>query len=97
MSHPMPATVSPNAGQSGGVRRVNNLRLYLIGVAAAIFLLIMALVAMDRAQPRQASPDVVKRTGNSSLFARELAGERKDGIIAASYSLSTGRIRSSAR
>jgi type IV secretory pathway VirB10-like protein len=86
MSGALPATVTPNAEHSGGVRRVNNLPLYLIGVAAAIFLLIMALVAMDRSQPKQAASDTGKRSGSSSLFARELAGSRKDGIIAASYS-----------
>jgi type IV secretion system protein VirB10 len=86
MSQTMSPANPPDQLPSGGVRRVNNLPLYLIGVAAAIFLLIMALVAVDRSQIKQVAPDTARRNGNSSLFARELAGEQKDGIIAASYS-----------
>ena len=85
MSNPMSPAASPNQMQRGGVRRVNNLPIYLIGVAVAIFLGIMALVAMDRASTRQGNADTIKKNGNTSLFAKELAGERKDGIIAASY------------
>lgn len=85
MSNPMPSGASPNQPQSGGVRRVNNLPIYLIGVAVALFLGIMALVAMDRASTKQTAADTVKRNGNTALFAQELAGDRRDGIIAASY------------
>ena len=84
MSNPMSAAAPPNQMQSGGVRRVNNLPIYLIGVAVVIFLSIMALVAMDRTHTKQANADTVKRNGNTTLFAKELAGDRKDGIIAAS-------------
>lgn len=80
----MSESSSPNLAQSGGVRRVNNLPIYLIGVAVVIFLSIMALVAMDRTNTRQANAETVKRNGNTTLFAKELAGDRKDGIIAAS-------------
>ena len=86
MSHLMSASDSPNQALRGGVRRVNNLPIYLIGVAVAIFLGIMALVAMDRSQSKPAGTDTVKRNGNTALFAKELAGDRRDGIIAASYS-----------
>lgn len=84
MTHCVAASsVSPNQASSGGVRRVNNVPLYLIGVAVAIFLSIMALVAMDRSGAKQAESDKVRQRGNTSLFAKELAGERRDGMIAA--------------
>ncbi len=63
------------------MRRVNNLPLYLLGVAAAIFLVIVALVAMDRANTRHAQ-ETAKSSGNASVFANEIAGERKEGMIA---------------
>ncbi|SOD42745.1 TrbI/VirB10 family protein [Nitrosovibrio sp. Nv4] len=84
MSNPMSPATPPLQVPSGGVRRVNNLPLYLIGVAVVLFLGIMALVAMDRSNTKQRETDTVKRSGNTALFATELAGDRKDGIIAAS-------------
>lgn len=84
MSQTMPPSVSPAQAQNGGGRRVNHLPLYLIGAVIAIFLLIVGLVAMDRANPKQKEAETPKRHGNTSLFAKELAGDRPDGIIAAS-------------
>ncbi|MEP6606537.1 MAG: TrbI/VirB10 family protein [Nitrosospira sp.] len=94
MSQPMVPDASPHQAQGGGVRRVNNLPIYLIGVAIAIFLGIMALVAMDRSKVRPEASDTARRSGNSSLFAHELAGSRKDGIIAASYGAPPGEFGS---
>ena len=69
---------------SGGVRRVNNMPVYIVGTLIGVFLLIMILVAMDRAknQNRPAEQQQVK-AGNTTTFAKELAGDRKDGIIQA--------------
>ena len=64
-----------------GVRRVNNLPVYIVGAVMAGFLLIMLLVAMDRADKGQATTVGVKQKGgNSSMFAKELLGDRKDGL-----------------
>ena len=69
---------------SGGVRRVNNMPVYIVGTLIGVFLLIMILVAIDRAknQNRPAEQQQVK-AGNTTTFAKELAGDRKDGIIQA--------------
>lgn len=79
--------MSPDASpgklnRSSGVRRVNNWPMYIIGGAAAIFLLIMILVAADRAD-KQHDPEDKKaeKTGNSSLFANQISGMDSDGII----------------
>ena len=71
-------------GPSGGIRRVNNMPVYIVGTLIGVFLLIMILVAMDRAknQNRPAEQQEV-RAGNTTTFAKELAGDRKDGIIQA--------------
>ncbi|MCL6485801.1 MAG: conjugal transfer protein TrbI, partial [Janthinobacterium lividum] len=57
------ADMSPDASpdsvrKKSGVRRVNNLPVYLVGGAMGIFLLVMALVAWDRSaqQNRPADP-----------------------------------------
>ncbi|MEE9102994.1 MULTISPECIES: TrbI/VirB10 family protein [Pseudomonas] len=73
-----PGTLS----RSAGVRRVNNWPMYIIGGAAMVFLLIMLLVAADRAeqQNKPAEKDAEKG-GNSSLFAEQIKGIDQDGII----------------
>lgn len=75
-----PGTVS---GKSG-VRRVNNGPVYIIGGLFGLFLLMMALVAADRAEqqnhPPRAEPP---KATSSSVFANELAGRKKYGIIPA--------------
>ncbi len=70
--------------QSGGIRRVNNLPVYIVGGLIGVFLIIMVLVAMDRAanQNRPAEQQQAK-AGTTTMFAKELAGDRKDGIIQA--------------
>lgn len=73
-----PGEATPNTG----VRRVNNLPMYIVGGLMTVFLIMMVLVAADRAaqQNRQASAKDEK-TGNTSMFANEIAGSQKDGII----------------
>ena len=75
-----PGEATPNTG----VRRVNNLPMYIVGGLMTVFLIVMVLVAADRAaqQNRQASAKDEK-TGSTSLFANEIAGSQKDGIIPA--------------
>ena len=75
-----PGETTPNTG----VRRVNNLPMYIVGGLLTVFLIVMVLVAADRAekQNRQASAKEEK-LGSTSLFANEIAGSQKDGIIPA--------------
>ncbi len=81
--------LSPNASPAGltktaGVRRVNNLPLYLVVGTMAVFLLIMVLVAVDRAaQQKRALSAQDEKAGSSSIFANAIAGLQKDGIIQA--------------
>jgi type IV secretory pathway VirB10-like protein len=70
-----------------GVRRVNNLPIYIICGLMAAFLLIMALVAADRTEKQKRPPDVKDANATStSMFASELAGQQKDGIVPAAKS-----------
>ena len=75
-----PNEVSPNTG----IRRVNNLPMYIVGGLLTIFLIVMVLVAVDRAekQNRQVSAKEEK-LGSTSMFANEIAGSQKDGITPA--------------
>ena len=83
---PMSPAASPGKKSSrSGVRRVNNLPVYIVVGGLGIFLLIMALVAMDRAsqQRRPGQHLEAGKGGSTSVFAREIAGDRQDGIIQA--------------
>ena len=77
----VPSRFSQQLPPKWGVRRVNNLPLYLIGTAAAVFFLIIMLVAMDRANTKHAQ-ESVKASGNAALYANEIAGEHQGGMIA---------------
>ncbi|SEA68468.1 TrbI/VirB10 family protein [Nitrosospira multiformis] len=85
MNDPMAPSASPNRLQTKwGVRRANDLPLYLLGVAAAIFLIVIGLVAMDRAKTKHREETAKAATGsNAAMFANEIAGEQKGGMIPA--------------
>ncbi|NMQ07949.1 TrbI/VirB10 family protein [Candidatus Accumulibacter phosphatis] len=68
--------------RKSGVRRVNNLPVYLVGGVMTVFLAIMVLVAADRAaQQNKPNAGPKEKGGNTRLFASEIAGDQKDGII----------------
>jgi type IV secretion system protein TrbI len=74
---------SPNR-ISSGVRRVNNIPIYLIGVAVFVFLIVMMLVAADRADQQNRPEDNEKaNAGNSNKFADQIAGNQNGGLIPA--------------
>ncbi|WP_074748792.1 TrbI/VirB10 family protein [Nitrosospira multiformis] len=85
MNDPMSPSASPNRLQTKwGVRRANDLPLYLLGVAAAIFLIVIGLVAMDRAKTKHREETAKTPAGsNAAMFANEIAGEQKGGMIPA--------------
>lgn len=75
---------SPGALNQNGVRRVNNLPLILVIAAFALFVLIIAFVAMKRANqqhPTKQDPIPVERHMDSSLMAAEIVAGRAGGII----------------
>jgi type IV secretion system protein VirB10 len=74
--------VSPG-GFRTGTRRVNNMPLILTGVALAGFLVIMAMVAVDRARRKAEGDDQKAKAGNASLFASSLTSKFHSGIIPA--------------
>lgn len=97
MSENIPPEMSPEAspgqvdkkgkkkGLGIGVRRVNNLPLAIIGGALLLFLVVIALVASDRANKEQdESPAIKSKGGDTSLLAKEIVGDSEDGFIPAS-------------
>ncbi|MFJ1270068.1 TrbI/VirB10 family protein [Legionella lytica] len=75
---------SPGTLNQNGVRRVNNLPLILVIAAFALFVLIIAFVAMKRANqqhPTKQDPIPVERHMDSSLMAAEIVAGREGGII----------------
>ncbi|HSD83145.1 MAG TPA: TrbI/VirB10 family protein [Anaerolineae bacterium] len=73
-----PGTVAKNPG----VRRVNNMPMYLLGGVLGAFLVVMALVAADRAARQNTADDDSKtKPGSTSMFAREIAGDQTGGLI----------------
>ena len=76
---PMAPEASPGAP---GVRRVNNVPMYLLASVIALFLIVMALVAVDRAAQQNAPADGLSEpAGNTAIFAYEIAGDMIGGII----------------
>jgi type IV secretion system protein VirB10 len=86
---PMSPDASPGQQIRSGVRRVNNIPIYIAVSGLAIFLVIMVLVASDRAaKQNQLAPRAEGgKGGNSSVFAKEIAGDQKDGIIQAKVAM----------
>lgn len=79
----MSPELSPDEPEAGhGVRRVNNLPVLILGVAISIFLIIMVLVAADRAN-QQDKPETAERqkAGNANMLAKEIVGNNLGGII----------------
>jgi type IV secretion system protein VirB10 len=81
----MSPSASPGQQSKGaGVRRVNNVPLYILGGAMTTFLVIMASVAANRTQQQNhPSAKTPQKAGNATMFANAIVGDQKDGIIQA--------------
>jgi type IV secretory pathway VirB10-like protein len=83
------AVMAPEASPGGsqqkaGVRRVNNLPLYIVGGVLIGFLLMMIYVATERARKQHhADTEEQKKGGNSTVFAKEITGKYDTGFIPA--------------
>ena len=67
-----------------GVRRVNNLPIYLIGGAVLAFLVVMMLVAAERANQQNKGEEPVKENAlDSNKFADKIAGSQNGGLVPA--------------
>jgi len=79
--------MTPNASpgrmsKKTGVRRVNNRPLYILATALGAFLLVMMLVAMDRAEKQnEPTQEPAEQTGSASIFAQEIVGDKDGGIV----------------
>ena len=78
-----PALSPGEASPKNGVRRVNNLPLFLVGGATLTFLVIMVLVAAERAAKQERLDDKSDqdKVVNSSMAAQEIAGDYLSGLI----------------
>ena len=78
-----PALSPGEASAKNGVRRVNNLPLFLVGGATLTFLVIMVLVAADRAAKQDRFDDKRNqdKVVNSSMAAQEITGDYLSGLI----------------
>lgn len=74
---------SPNeVPTNAGVRRVNNLPVYIIGIVIILFLTMIGLVAADRAKQQHKLPAPRdEKAISTTLFANQIAGINKEGII----------------
>ena len=80
--HHMSPDASPSEVAKVGVRRVNNMPMYIIGGLMGVFLVVMVLIASDRAAKQNLPPEAkTEKTGSTAMFAKEIAGDRPDGII----------------
>jgi len=82
---PMSPDASPGEMSNHvGVRRVNNMPMFIVGGLMSVFLVVMVLVAVDRAE-KQNRPAEEKegKAGSTSLFAQEITGDQLGGIIQA--------------
>ena len=79
-----PANAPTELGKLSGVRRVNNLPLYIIGGIIFSFLLFMGFEAMNRAHPAaEATPEAKDKQGDTSLLAKSITGNRTGGFVPA--------------
>lgn len=74
---------SPKAlSKKAGVRRVNNVPLYLAGAALTMFVAVVAMVAWDRAAQQNAVPEAeAVKVGSSRNFAKEITAKGLGAVV----------------
>jgi len=79
------AETSPDElGKPSGVRRVNNLPLYLVGGGLGMFLLMMGVVGIERANKSQSTTQSLpEKHGDSLQLAASITGSQTDGMVPA--------------
>jgi hypothetical protein len=76
----MAPDASPGAvSKKSGVRRVNNMPMYILAAVLAAFLLVMALVAADRAAKQNAPAHRPAGEGRKHVDVRQGDRRRQDG------------------
>ena len=81
----MSANTSPQAQGKTAGRRVNNLPVYILVGVLGLFVLVMALVAMDRSQHQHANKVNAEKAGNTdtAMFVKAILPDKNEGIIPA--------------
>src|SRR5208283_4076959 len=81
----MSANASPQAQGKTAGRRVNNLPVYILVGVLGLFVLIMALVALDRSQHQHANKANAENAGNTdtAMFVKAILPDHNGGIIPA--------------
>lgn len=76
---------SPGEKSKSGVRKVNNMPLYLLAGVVGLFLFIMMLVASDRAsnQNKPQEEQILETRSSATNFANDITGKHESGIIQA--------------
>ena len=82
---PMSPDASPGEmSKNAGVRRVNNMPMFIVGGLMSVFLAVMVLVAVDRAEKQnRPAEERTEKAGNTRLLAQEITGDQLGGIIQA--------------
>jgi type IV secretory pathway VirB10-like protein len=65
---------SPQSIQPVGVRRLNHIPLYIIGVVSALVAVLIALVAFDKSKQQPAKPE--DHGGNTDSYAAQVVGQK---------------------
>ena len=80
---PMSPEASPQRVPAGaGVRRVNDLPAYIVVTLMGLFLVVIAMVAMDRSAKQLPGATVKdEKADNASRHAAAIVGDQKDGIV----------------
>ena len=74
----MSADASPETISSSGVRRVNNLPIYIVVGIMLAFLLIMMVVAINRSEPQDSNnAEESKKAGSSNMLAAFITGDTR--------------------
>ena len=81
----MSVNTSPQTQGKTAGRRVNNLPVYILVGVLGVFVLVMALVAMDRSQHQHAAIAAAEKAGNTdtAMFAKAILPDHNEGIIPA--------------
>lgn len=83
MSNTMSSDASPGViTKNSGVRRVNNIPIYIVVGIMLVFLLIMMMVAINRSDQQQSgNNEETPEVGSANLLAAIITGDFKDGMI----------------
>lgn len=81
-----PSSAPNQLGKLVGVRRVNNLPLYIIGTVIIAFVIMVIWVGVERGQSEVTSRQMQDKHGDSAQLAKSIAGSRTGGMIPAAGS-----------